>query len=73
MATGDTLAAAGSVGGVGGVVGELYLDSASSGREENFPVLFHMATQDHALPDLLWNQVRERERMRERERERERE
>ncbi|GMI07357.1 hypothetical protein TrLO_g7538 [Triparma laevis f. longispina] len=28
---------------------------------ENFRILFHVITQDHALPDLLWNQQTRRE------------
>ena len=28
---------------------------------ENFRILFHVVTQDHALPDLLWNQQTRRE------------
>ena len=28
---------------------------------ENFRIMFHMMTQDHELPDLIWNQQTRRE------------
>jgi len=35
--------------------------STTEGNVENFRILFHVITQDHALPDLLWNQQTRRE------------
>ena len=38
------------------------LKTGSGGNKtENFRILFHVITQDHALPDLLWNQQTRRE------------
>jgi len=43
------------------VANEKNATSASPIKLENFRILFHVITQDHALPDLLWNQQTRRE------------